>query len=49
VVDRRGRVLATVFAATVNGTKGGYGVPNSTVRHALRDTTGAVSTGACTG
>lgn len=47
VVDGRGRVVATVFAATTSGTRGGYGVPNATVRDALADIRGAVSTGPC--
>ena len=47
VVDGRGRVVATVFAATTNGPRGGYGVPNAQVRAALQDATGPVSTGPC--
>lgn len=47
VVDGRGRVVATVFAATTSGTRGGYGVPNARVREALQDSRGAVSTGPC--
>lgn len=49
VVDRRGRVLATVFAATTSGPPGGYGVPNAIVRAALADARrGAVaSAGPC--
>jgi S1-C subfamily serine protease len=51
VVDARGRVLATVFAATRGGPRGGYGVPSAIVRRALRAArggrAGAVSTGAC--
>ena len=47
VVDRRGRVVATVFAATVGARpRGGYGVPNDIVRKALEDRGGA-STGPC--
>jgi S1-C subfamily serine protease len=48
VVDGRGRVLATVFAATTSGPRGGYGVPNSVVRDALEQDSGPVSTGPCT-
>jgi S1-C subfamily serine protease len=48
VVDRRGRVLTTVFAATVKGPNGGYGVPNDIVQGALQDVSGAVGTGPCT-
>ena len=47
VVDRRGRVIATVFAATTRGPRGGYGVPNAIVRGALGDSGRAVSTGPC--
>jgi hypothetical protein len=49
VVDARGRVLTTVFAATTNGRPGGFGVPNAAVREALaaaRDGD-AVSSGPC--
>jgi hypothetical protein len=47
VVDRRGRVLATVFAATTSGPRGGYGIPNDLVRAALQDASRQVSTGSC--
>src|SRR5204863_9036721 len=50
VVDGAGRVVTTVFAATVGGgPRGGYGVPASIGRDALRqvDPTRAVSTGPC--
>ena len=47
VVDLDGRVVATVFAATTSGPRGGYGVPNAVVRRALKDTGGSVSTGPC--
>jgi hypothetical protein len=51
VVDARGRVLATVFAATTSGPPGGYGVPNAVVRDALAAARrgGAVSSGPCAG
>ena len=50
MVDARGRVVATVFAATRSGTPGGYGVPNAVVRRDL-DRVGdtSVSTGPCAG
>jgi S1-C subfamily serine protease len=48
MVDGRGRVVATVFAATTSGPRGGYGVPNALVRHVLAGARGAVSTGSCT-
>jgi S1-C subfamily serine protease len=49
VVDGRGRVLTTVFAATVGGgQRGGYGVPNAVTREALGAADGRVSTGPCT-
>ncbi len=47
VVDGRGRVVATVFAATTSGPRGGYGVPNARVREALQDSSDPVSTGPC--
>jgi S1-C subfamily serine protease len=48
MVDTRGRVATTVFAATVGGAqRGGYGVPNQIVRGELADAGEAVSTGPC--
>ena len=50
MVDGSGRVLTTVFAATVGGgSRGGYGVPDSVVRDTLRqvDPARQVSTGPC--
>jgi hypothetical protein len=47
VVDGRGQVLATVFAATTSGPRGGYGVPDDVVRRELARAGGAVSTGPC--
>ena len=48
VVDADGRVLATVFAATVGGPRaGGYGVPDSIVRAALATAGGTADTGPC--
>jgi len=47
MVDGDGRVVTTVFAATTQGLRGGYGVPNSVVRRALSDAGGPVSTGPC--
>ena len=49
IVDSRGRVLATVFAATTSGPAGGYAVPNSVVEAALPKVTEPVDTGPCTG
>jgi S1-C subfamily serine protease len=49
LVDAGGRVMGTVFAATTQGKPGGYAVPNGVVAQALGDSTGQVSTGACTG
>lgn len=49
LVDAGGRVMGTVFAATTRGKPGGYAVPNDIVAQALGDSTGPVSTGACTG
>jgi S1-C subfamily serine protease len=47
MVDGRGKVLTTVFAATTRGPRGGYGVPNAQVRKALAGAGGPVSTGPC--
>ena len=47
MVDGRGRVVTTIFAATTSGPRGGYGVPNAVVRSALGDSRGSVSTGPC--
>lgn len=50
VVDGDGRVLATVFAASVGSPRHtGFGVPDSIVRSALGRARGAVSTGPCAG
>lgn len=50
LVDSRGRVMATVFAATTSGPPGGFAIPNDIVREALRGSTAAsVETGPCTG
>ncbi len=47
MVDGRGRVVTTIFAATTSGPRGGYGVPNSVVRSTLDGVRGPVSTGPC--
>jgi hypothetical protein len=48
VVDSAGRVVTTVFAASVSGPRRtGFGVPDSVVRNALSSARGAVSTGPC--
>jgi S1-C subfamily serine protease len=47
MVDGRGRVVTTVFAATTTGPRGGYGVPNAMVRRVLDRASGPVSTGPC--
>jgi S1-C subfamily serine protease len=51
MVDRGGEVVATVFAATTSGPRGGFGVPNAVVRGELRRarTSNGVSTGSCAG
>ena len=49
MIDGRGRVLATVFAATTSGPTGGFAIPNDVVRTALRDASAPVDTGPCTG
>lgn len=48
VVDGRGRVVTTIFAATVSdGGRSGYGVPDSVVADALDSAEGPVDTGSC--
>ena len=49
MVDGRGRVVGTIFAATTSGPRGGYGVPNALVRSALGNLRDGVSTGPCGG
>jgi S1-C subfamily serine protease len=47
VVDAGGRVVATVFAATTRGPRGGFGVPDGIVTSDLGSAGGPVSTGPC--
>jgi uncharacterized membrane protein required for colicin V production len=48
MVDTRGRVVTTVFAATRSGgPAGGFGVPNSIVRDTVATAAGPVDTGPC--
>jgi S1-C subfamily serine protease len=49
MVDGRGRVVTTIFAATTSGPRGGFGVPNAIVRTTLAKASGLVSTGPCAG
>jgi S1-C subfamily serine protease len=49
IVDTRGRVLGTVFAATTTGVPGGFAVPSEVVEAALRETSSSVDTGPCAG
>jgi S1-C subfamily serine protease len=49
MVDAAGEVVATVFAATTSGPRGGFAVPNAVVRAVLRGAHGQVSTGPCAG
>ncbi|HET9162429.1 MAG TPA: MarP family serine protease [Solirubrobacterales bacterium] len=49
LVDSHGRVMATIFAATTSGPRGGYAVPDEIVRAALNQTPAPVDTGPCTG
>lgn len=49
LIDDRGRVLGTVFAATTSGAPGGFAVPNEVVAEALRGPLAPVDTGPCTG
>ena len=49
MVDADGRVLTTIFAATVGGSeRAGYGVPDSIVRRALARADERVDSGPCT-
>ncbi|HEX2016218.1 MAG TPA: MarP family serine protease [Solirubrobacteraceae bacterium] len=48
LIDARGRVVDTVFAATVGGgPPAGYGVPNTIVARTLAQAGGSVGTGPC--
>jgi hypothetical protein len=47
VVDGRGRVVTTIFAATTNGGRTGFGVPDTIVQEALARAEGTVDTGPC--
>jgi S1-C subfamily serine protease len=49
LVNGRGRVMGTVFAATTTGPPGGFAVPNDQVGSALEHATAPVDTGPCTG
>jgi S1-C subfamily serine protease len=48
VVEAGGRVVATVFAATVRGPRGGFGVPGGIVASELQSARTPVDTGPCT-
>jgi S1-C subfamily serine protease len=47
VVDAQGRVVATVFAATTRGPRGGFGIPTGIVESDVAAARGPVSTGPC--
>jgi S1-C subfamily serine protease len=50
MVDRRGQVVTTVFAATIGGGEpGGFGIPNDVVSSDIAGASGKVSTGPCAG
>jgi S1-C subfamily serine protease len=49
LVDARGQVVGTVFAATTTGPSGGFAVPAEDLRDALSRTRAMASTGPCTG
>jgi hypothetical protein len=49
MVDGNGRVVGTIFAATTQGPRGGYAVPNELVREAVAGAGGPVDTGPCGG
>jgi S1-C subfamily serine protease len=48
VVDAGGSVVATVFAATIRGPRGGFAVPSGIVASDLQSARGPVDTGPCT-
>jgi hypothetical protein len=48
VVDAKGRVLGTIFAATTSGPSGGFAVPNRVVERALARLGPRADTGPCT-
>lgn len=48
LVDGRGRVVGTVFAATTSGTPGGFAIPAEDVREAVAQAVDSVPTGPCT-
>jgi S1-C subfamily serine protease len=48
LVDSRGQVLGTVFAATTTGPPGGFAIPDSIVASALDEPMAPVDTGTCT-
>jgi hypothetical protein len=47
MVDGRGRVVTTIFAATTSGPRGGFGVPNSVTKKVLAGAREPVATGPC--
>jgi S1-C subfamily serine protease len=47
VLDADGRVVATVFAATTNGPRGGFGIPTGILESDLQGAHGSVGTGPC--
>jgi S1-C subfamily serine protease len=49
LVDSRGAVVGTVFAATTSGPRGGFAIPAEQVRDALKGASEEVDTGPCTG
>ena len=49
LVNQRGDVVGTVFAATTSGPRGGFAIPAEQVRQALHNTSEGIGTGPCTG
>jgi hypothetical protein len=47
MVDGKGRVVTTIFAATTTGPRGGFGVPNSVTKKVLAGAREPVDTGPC--
>ncbi len=48
LLDRKGRVLGTVFAATTEGPSGGLAIPNRIVKRITESASAEVDTGPCT-
>jgi len=49
LVDSRGRVLGTIFAATISGPPGGFAIPNKLIQNIRQHADLPVDTGLCSG